>query len=87
MKIDFDLMGAKKFIDWISYFVTLPPEECNGVKYSLVEFIVPGMITLVEKNVFSLDEIRNELRRANISIHEKYFKAVEKICKTKLKSA
>ena len=63
----FDKMQEKKFIQWVSQYI-----QING---SISPFHLCDYIAfLVVKKVFTFEEIRAELLKEGISLHEEHFK-------------
>ena len=75
--IDFEKEMKKKFYKWVSQYL----RTNNG---DLSSFRAEELIAfLILENVFSIDELRNELNNSNISLHEDYFKKARLLVKSK----
>ncbi len=68
MIIDFEKFVANKFLKWVSAYLNLPKIKDNR------DLIQPCISVLIEKGVFTIEELRAELRKNNIILHEKYYK-------------
>jgi len=66
--IDFAAEMRKRFFAWASEYLKIP----TNIKYTCADIIT----FLVEKKVFTLDEIRKELCGRKIVLHESVFNAV-----------
>lgn len=71
MIIELEKIAISRFIELVEKYLKLPPIENKR------ELVVPCIEKLIEYGVFTEDELRLELQKNHISLHEKYFKMTE----------
>lgn len=72
MIIDFNEAVARKFLNWVSEYLYFPEiTDCEKA-------IRPCIETLIENGIFTVRELKSELQKNNISLHEKYFNMEDK---------
>lgn len=69
--INIDKAAANKFIDWANKYFDFPDVADTR------DLIRPCIEFFIENEIFTLSELKAELRRNNISLHEKYFDKLE----------
>lgn len=78
--IDFKAEMERRFYDWAAEYVGT--QDGSDIR----QFQVGTLLNfLVKENVFTVNELRNELRECHISIDEKYFEVAEKVAEERNK--
>lgn len=70
--IDYEIECCKLFLSWASAYVYLPSHYDDIRLLTIVCLQV-----LLENNVFTIDEIKNELKRNKIVLPQHYLRGVE----------
>ena len=66
--IDLEAEKCKRFLSWASQYVDFQHnnEDIRVLVFSIIQY-------LVEEKVFTVDELKNELKKAKIYLPEMYF--------------
>lgn len=72
--IDFQEAQERRFLIWAMEWIIIP----DGVRFG-TDYL---MAFLVDKKIFTFDEIRAEMRKRHIALNENIYKSAETILKT-----
>lgn len=66
--IDLETERCKRFLSWASQYVDFPRnnKDTRGLVFAIIQY-------LVEEKVFTVDELKEELKKAKIYLPEMYF--------------
>ena len=68
--IDFEENAVNQFVEWAGEYLNLPPVDNKR------ELVIPCIEKLIECGVFTEKELKAELLKNHISLHEKYFEGI-----------